>query len=144
MVFFPTLGEVTTLFLAALSIARPKITATPAAMKLRGEIERQLSASERETLIAAVTAFDQSGGRVDLASWIRSVELTATRAGLLLAEDLAVAMRVIRRETRTIADVSLDDRRADLLAFSASNACAALRRRLVVAAPSSSVRPPSY
>jgi hypothetical protein len=48
------------------------------------------------------------------------VELTAQRAGLFLCGDLVTATARLRAETRSIADLSLDERRADLLAFSAS------------------------
>ena len=133
LIFFPTLAELSTLFLAAASIAVPKLAASPAALKLRGEIEKQLAASERQELAVAVTHFDAGGGKVDLASWIRGVELTATRAGLLLSGDLAVSMRVLRRETRAIADVSLDDKRADLLACCASVGFGTLRQKLGIA-----------
>jgi tetratricopeptide (TPR) repeat protein len=135
LIFFPTLSELSTLFLAAVSIAIPSAgSGGPGLLKLRAELEKHLMPSEREELAQTVERFDEAGGRVDLASWIRGVELTATRAGLALAGDLAVAMRVLRREERTIADVSLDDRRADLLAYTASPTYAKLREKLGVAA----------
>jgi tetratricopeptide (TPR) repeat protein len=134
LVFFPSLAELSTLFLAAASIALPKLEATPAASKLRASLEKNLQPAERQELAVAVTHFDAAGGKVDLASWIRSVELTATRAGMLLAGDIAIAMRVLNRETRSIADVSLQDKRADLLACCASAGFGTLRKRLGIAA----------
>ena len=142
LIFFPSLAELSTLFLAAASIALPKLVATPAAVKLRADMEKHLAPAERQELAVAVTHFAAGGGKVDLASWIRSVELTATRAGLLLAGDLAVAMRVLRRETRAIADVTLDDKRADLLACCASAGFGTLRKRLGIAAQASTPSAP--
>jgi hypothetical protein len=81
-----------------------------------------------------VKALEGRGGRVDLAAWVRSVELSAGRAGFVLCGDLGVAVKRIRAETRAIADLSADDRRNDLIAFSASSELAELREKLGVAA----------
>ncbi|MEO6420243.1 MAG: hypothetical protein ABIP39_12580, partial [Polyangiaceae bacterium] len=95
----------------------------------------------REELADGVHRFEQEGGRVDLAGWMRSVGLTAVRAGLVLSGDLAVAARVIRREERAISELSKEDKIDDLLAFCASEKLAVLREWLGVAARPS-MRPP--
>ena len=63
-------------------------------------------------------------------------------AGLLLCGDLAVALAWIKRESRAIAELTSEDRRRDLLAFSASAELAALRERLAVGATNSTHPPP--
>jgi hypothetical protein len=78
---------------------------------------------------------------VDFAAWIRSVELTAQRAGLLLCGDLRVAMTRLRAETRNIGDLTMEQKRGDLLAFCASEKLARARAMLGADARSS-VRPP--
>ena len=145
LVFFPTLAEVTALFLAAVKVALPEVP-VPVAMgdaiaRIRKQLVRHVSPQEREWLTAAVAALEARGGRVDLGAWVRSVELTACRAGLLLCGDLTVAARHLRSETRPIADLSAEDRRRDLLAFCASSELASLREKLGVTARPST-RPP--
>jgi tetratricopeptide (TPR) repeat protein len=145
LIFFPSLAELSSLFLAAVSLALPATRGglSAQAAKLRKELEPHVGQAEKQELALAVTRFNDGGGRVDLASWIRGVELTATRAGLLLAGDLAIAMRVVGRESRGIADVSRDDRRADLLAWTASTGYAKLRKWLGIDARKGSRPPPS-
>ena len=74
--------------------------------------------------------------------WIRSVELTAGRAGLLLAGDLQTALAQVRSETRGLSGLSLEERREDLLAFCASRSLADLRETYADTTPSS-MRPPT-
>ena len=86
---------------------------------------------------------DARGGRLDLLAWIRHVELTAARAGLLLAGDLRVPMRMMKDESRAIGELSAETKRGDLLAFCASDAYGMLRERMGVAIHSSSFATPS-
>jgi tetratricopeptide (TPR) repeat protein len=147
LVFFPTLGELSTLFLGALKVVLPELP-VPTSLadevaRLSKELGRYSTAEERDQLGAAVGALDDRGGRVDLGAWIRSVELTAGRAGMFLAGDMAVAMRRLKAETRTIAELTLDTKRGDLLAYSVSTKYARLRELLSVAATPSCPPPPS-
>ena len=80
---------------------------------------------------------------VDLAAWIKSVELSAQRAGLLLCGDLKVAMTRMRAETRAIAELGLEQRRADLLAFCASDKLGRARGLLGLDARASNAPPSS-
>jgi hypothetical protein len=141
LVFYPTLPELTSLFLAALSSARPKMAVPKdkALEKLRKHFDDDLGDEKTEALEAAVVRFEKAGGRVDLAAWIRSVELTAQRAGMLLLADPRTALAMLKKEKRAIADVKPEERVADLLAFLASSAAAELRQRLTRA----SMRPPA-
>jgi tetratricopeptide (TPR) repeat protein len=138
LVFYPTLQELLQLFLTAVELGLPSMPLSSKSgatgKKLVKTLDKLLTDAEREELVKAAGRFEEAGGRVDLAGWIRGVELTATRAGFALAGDLAVAMRVMRRETRNIADVSMDDRRSDLIAYSASEPFAKLREELSLTA----------
>lgn len=142
LVFYPTLPELTSLFLAALSCARPKMPVPKDKVleKLRKHFEKDLGDDKADALEEAVTKFEKGGGRVDLAAWIRSVELTAQRAGMLLLADPKVALAMVKKEKRAIADVKPEERVADLLAFLASSAMAELRQRLL---SGGSMRPPA-
>ncbi len=145
LVFYPTLPELTTLFFAALKIALPEIPipAGDAVAKLRKRIASHIGAEERAELVKAAKAFDDSGGRVDLGTWIKSVELTANRAALVLSGDFHAAMKRIKSEKRGIADVTSEERRADLVGYLASAGHADLRQRLYGRNPSQRPPPPS-
>jgi tetratricopeptide (TPR) repeat protein len=136
LIFFPTLSEVSSLVLNALRLVIPGISVPPpndGGSKVNAELGAKLSADQKKRLSEVVTRLDARGGKLDLFAWIRSVELTAQRAGLLLSGDLRVAMRLVKEETRTIAELTPDDKRADLLAYCASDRYAQLRERMGVA-----------
>jgi tetratricopeptide (TPR) repeat protein len=141
LVFYPTLPELTQLFLSAIEIGLPKMPLSSRTgadgKRFVHDLAKLLKDEEREELRRAASRFEEGGGRVDLAAWIRGVELTATRVGFVLSGDLAVAMRVLRRESRSIADLSLEEKRGELLAYSASEDLARLREQFSMAARSS-------
>jgi tetratricopeptide (TPR) repeat protein len=141
LVFFPTLRELSNLVLSAVKTSMPAVPVSREVASLSRVLGKRLG-ERRAVLDAAVKQLDSRGGRLDLAAWVRGVELTAQRAGLLLAGDLKVVMTELRREKRAIAELSLDDKRADILSFSVSTAYAALRARLSMTAGASS-RPPT-
>ena len=138
LVYFPTLKQLTILLLATvqLSLSGLPVPDGIAAQvgALRERIDRKLQPGERATIADAVSRLDARGGRADLAAWIRSVELTAARAGLVLCGDLRTAMTRARADARGIAGVTIDDTRADLVAFCASSAHGDLRERLAFGA----------
>ncbi len=143
LVFYPTLPELTNLVLATVKLALPEvpIASNEAVTKLRKELARHVDEDEKKELRAAAAEWEKGGGRVDLAAWIRGVELTAQRAGFVLSGDFHVVMKLIRSEKRTIADVTLEDRRQDLLGYLAQEALADVRERLKTTTRGS-VRPP--
>ena len=146
LVFFPTLAELSALFLSAVKLALPEVPIPAhqgeAVARMRRELAKHSTPQEKEWLGRAVRELEARDGRVDLAAWIRSVELTAGRAGLLLCGDISVAVKCVKRESRAIAEVTAEDRRGDLLAFCASTHHGDLRARLVVTARPSSIPPP--
>ena len=144
LVFFPSLGEFTQLFLAALKLGMPDIpiAANEGVAKLRAQLARLLEDAEKVELVKAAKAIEAKGGKVDLNAYIRGVELTAHRAAFVLAADVHVAMRRIGTEQRAIADVTADDRRHDLLAYLASDGLANVRARLVSSVKAAPSKPP--
>jgi tetratricopeptide (TPR) repeat protein len=145
LVHYPSINDLSALFLAAVKLTMPELPVpghlSDAVARQRKVLARHLEDADSKRLQAAVQRLDARGGRVDLAAWIKSVELTAHRAGLLLCGDLAVATTRMRAETRTIAEVGFDAKRGDLLAFCASEKFARARETLNVDAHSS-LRPP--
>jgi tetratricopeptide (TPR) repeat protein len=145
LVHYPTINELTSLFLGAVKVAMPDLPVPPhladAVARRRKVLARHVDGESRERLEAAVKRLDARDGRVDLAAWIKSVELTAQRAGLLLCGDLCVATARLRGETRSVAELGLEAKRGDLLAYCASEKLARARALLSVDAHAS-VRPP--
>ncbi|HZU83561.1 MAG TPA: hypothetical protein VE987_11615, partial [Polyangiaceae bacterium] len=143
LIYYPTVADLSVLFLGALLVAMPDLPVPPqsrdAATRTRKALARQVGDDDRRTLVAAVERLEARGGRADLAAWIRGVELAAQRAGLLLCGDLAVAVARLRADgdTRPIGELTFDDKRGDLLAFSASEQLARAREALSVDLPSS-------
>jgi len=146
LVFFPTLADLSSLVLAAVRLVIPGISVPPPAdgdSRVAADLGARLEAEKKAALEDAVARLDARGGKLDLLAWIRHVELTAARAGLLLAGDLRVPMRLLKEETRAIGELSAETKRGDLLAFCASDGYGKLRERMGVAIHSSSIAPPS-
>lgn len=137
LVFYPTLAEITALVLSSVRLVMPKVSVPPPAQegaeRLEEAVGSRLTKEERAALEAAVGRLDDRGGKLDLLAWIRSVELTAARAGALLAGDLRLVMRIVKAEERRVGELTLEARRGDLLAFTASEGLALLRERMGVA-----------
>jgi tetratricopeptide (TPR) repeat protein len=143
LVYYPTRDELTNLLLATVQIAMPEQTQASAApiRALHARISRRLTPEDRATIEAAVERLDARGGRAAIGAWMRSIELTAARVGLLLCGDLATSTAVLRSEPMSSDALPFEGRRADLVAFCASEAHATLRARFTTTAPES-VRPP--
>jgi tetratricopeptide (TPR) repeat protein len=142
LVFFPTLADLSSLVLAAVRLVIPGISVPPPAdgeSRVTVDLGDELSPEKKTELEDAVARLDARGGKLDLLAWIRHVELTAARAGLLLAGDLRVPMRLMKEESRAIGELSAETKRGDLLAFCASDAYGKLRERMGVAIHSSSL-----
>jgi len=147
LICYPTLPELSALFLGAVKLVMPELPVpgylSEAVARRRKTLVKHADEAQKKTLRAAVERLDARGGRVDLAAWIKSVELSAQRAGLLLCGDLKVAMTRMRAENRAIAELGLDQRRADLLAFCASDRLGRARGLLGVDARTSNAPPSS-
>ena len=148
LVFFPTLADLSSLVLAAVRLVIPGISVPPPSdgeSRVNAELGARLSSEDKKALEDAVARLDARGGKLDLLAWIRHVELTAARAGLTLAGDLRVPMRIMKEESesRVISELSPETKRGDLLAFCSSDAYGKLRERMGVAIHSSSISHPS-
>jgi golgin subfamily B member 1 len=146
LVYYPTREELTNLLLAAVQIAMPEQSSPSLGAPVRAlhaRMERRIGQHERAALADAVSLLDARGGRAALGAWIRSVELTAARVGLVLCGDLGSAASIVRSEARSIGGVPAEAKRGDLVAFCASRAHAALRVRFATTAPESLRSPPT-
>lgn len=134
LVFFPTLSDLSALVLAAVRQVIPGISAPPPSESGPGiDLTGKLDAVQKALLKDSVDRLDARGGKLDLLSFIRSVELSAARAGLLLAGDLRTVLRIVKDESRAIGELTTEAKRGDLLSFCASEEYGVLRERMGVA-----------
>ena len=146
LVHFPTVEAAAGLFFAAVELVAPG-TFVPPNLALRVHsakfrLARQMRPAELAALSAAVGRMEARDAKIDLIGWIRSVELTAGHAGLLLAGDLQPVLAQVRAEPRGLSGLSVEERAADLIAFCASRSLAELRAAYADTTPSS-MRPPT-
>jgi tetratricopeptide (TPR) repeat protein len=136
LVFFPTLAELSGLVLSAIRLVIPGISVPPPSeseSRVGERLGERLGDEEKSKLESIVGRLDKRGGRLDLFSWIRGVELTSARVGLLLAGDLRAALRLMKDEERSIGELTAETKRGDLLSFCASERYGVLRERMGVA-----------
>ncbi|HEU5076198.1 MAG TPA: hypothetical protein VFU02_18525, partial [Polyangiaceae bacterium] len=135
-VLYPSVDELVTLVYAALVAgecpAYGEQAASSEVRKLARELRKKLHPGSYARLAAACAAF--SPGRLEerVCSWLRAVELTRGRAGLLACGDVAVALELVRRHP-VVGQTPQEDQVSDLLWFSVSDEYAKLRGRLGVA-----------
>ncbi|HVV88089.1 MAG TPA: tetratricopeptide repeat protein [Kofleriaceae bacterium] len=99
---------------------------------------RRLASSMKQSVPAAVLEqvaglAAKLGGRVTngaMIAWRGATDLTANRAGLILANDLASAAKAIATETTTMSTAPVKDRLRDLLAYAVSEGYFQVRRHL--------------
>jgi hypothetical protein len=135
---FVSVDELAMLFWAALLAVRdevpPALREATATMRWRDGLRARLSSTEHAELAAAVAHFESSGGRVDLAAWVRGLELTANRLGLLLSGDPSRVVAMVRQEDRRVGGIEAHARLTDLARWGASDVHARLRRELLARA----------
>jgi tetratricopeptide (TPR) repeat protein len=136
LAFYPTPEDLEPLVRAAIAFLRPDLvpagTLPPIAMDVGARLDRALQTEQRARLAAALGRLWTSGGTMDLAAWMRTVERSSCRAALLATGDITVARSLLSASSSATAGLSAADRVRDLLAFSVSQRYSALRRMLGV------------
>ncbi|HTJ82839.1 MAG TPA: hypothetical protein VL400_14055 [Polyangiaceae bacterium] len=120
---------------AAIRLVVPAFPVTP---ELEGPVSENIALLEkalvgglRDQLTSVVTKLLQSGA-IDLKKWVGGVDLTADRAALILANDLELALEMVRASDEGSAAVPHKERTKELLLFSVSEEYFTLRRKLGV------------
>jgi tetratricopeptide (TPR) repeat protein len=130
----PTQGELKMLLLAAIKIGAPESQLPKDETGVLDEyvnvLQTTLQPVEREYLIKVVTRFIKKNEVVDIEKWIRCVELTGCRAGLLLCNDIEVAARMIQSDVTTVDDIPDKEKIKELILFSVSEEYFRLREHL--------------
>ena len=108
---------------AAIKLCVPQF---PVAPDLQGQVteamafmQQDFQGVQREILTSMVSKLLQSGGAIDLKKWVAAIDLTADRAGFLLAHDLATAAEVMRA-TEDASSVPSKERVKEIVLFSIS------------------------
>jgi tetratricopeptide (TPR) repeat protein len=124
--------ELSAWLLASIKIFVP---ALPVPSDLAGPVQERLSpirdalsTADLEKLQGYVQTFVSTAADVNLKRWARAVDRTGDRAGLLLAGDVAVAVRLLKEQIGDKAQLS--SRLKDLTLFAVSDEHHALRTRL--------------
>jgi tetratricopeptide (TPR) repeat protein len=125
---------------AAIKLTAPQF---PVAAELAGAVAEAMQALDsgiqgqaRDQLTRVVAKLLQSGTALDLKRWVAGIDLTADRAGFLLAHDLETSVAVIRATDVDSSALSQDERFQELLLFSVSSAYFELRQKLGIAVDS--------
>ena len=120
---------------AAMKLCVPQF---PIAPELEGQVDEAMEfmsqdfhGVQREVLASTVSKLLQSGGSLDLEKWVAAIDLTADRAGLLLAHDLQTATDVMRA-TEDASSVSPKERIKEIVLFSISEEYLGLREKLQI------------
>ncbi len=124
---------------AAIKTCAPQF---PVSADLQGPVQESMQAmgvdfqgANKERLASLVSKLLQGGGALDLKKWVASVDLTADRAGFLLAHDLQMATEVIRA-TEDGASVPGKERVKEVVLFSVSEEYFELRQKLGISVDS--------
>ena len=123
----PSLTELKALAQSAARIATDQTE--PGDLPLKERLKRD----DLARLAAAVHASRSSTGKLDVLSWSRRADVSACRAGLLIAGDLEAARAAIAIEGQSASDLTPREKMSELVGWFLGDACARLRKRLGVA-----------
>ncbi len=129
---FSATEDLEDLFLAALLLANPQLPLSgPKRARvepLARAIEPLLEPTQLDALRGHYLRFADEGGRTNLMRWSHAVDKTATRAGLVLCQDLGVACGVLAEQEGPLGPLALE-----LISFATSSRFLSLRKNLRVA-----------
>ena len=123
-------SELKTLLLAAMRIVGMP-SQDPAADAAAAQLSKYMTQAQKDALKQAVRLFVDGGGAVDIKAWMRTMENTALRAGMLVCNDLDVAIRMAQeRKSDTTVEISNRDKIKAVVLFSVSEQYFRLREVL--------------
>jgi hypothetical protein len=130
----PTISELKVVFLAAMRLVQPKFEIRPDLQQPVGQylgaLSKLVPPQMQEQLGVVVQRFFASKGEADLNKWSNAVDLTATRAGFLVCNDLDVAARLVQTEPVAVGVVEPKEKIRDLIQWSISDEYFTLREHL--------------
>lgn len=128
--------EVRSLLMGGLAVARPDVPGLAEigsrAQEFAGQLQDRMSGETRELLGTMVEGLLSGEETLEVFAWLRTVEETASRAGLLASGNVTVAANVLAVAGATPGGQSAAERARALLAFCVSKRHAELRKMLGV------------
>jgi hypothetical protein len=97
------------------------------------ELVKHMQPVQRDSLKMVVQKWMEEGAKADLKRWLQAIEITASRAGLLLCADMEIAKKIIAAEPQLPGDLSPPEKMKELLVFSVSEQYFSLRKTLGIA-----------
>jgi tetratricopeptide (TPR) repeat protein len=134
---FSSLAELKLILFAGVKIVMPEF-AVPGEMAqavntTASELVKHMQIVQRDSLKIVVQKWMEDGATADLKRWMQAIEITASRAGLLLCADLEIAKKIIGAEPQLPGDLAPPEKMKELLVFSVSEQYFALRKALGIA-----------
>jgi len=130
----PTVAELKIVFLAALKLVQPKFEikadVAQGVNQYLHHLQRSVAPQQIEQLAAVVQRFVANKGEADIHKWANAVDMTATRMGFLICNDLEIATRIVQTEPVSIGVADPKDKIRDLVLWSVSDEYFALREHL--------------
>jgi tetratricopeptide (TPR) repeat protein len=93
-------------------------------------LDRFITGGPRDHLARVVSKLVQEGTALDLRRWVNGVDLSADRAGLLMSDDLATAVEVIRAADPASSSVPQSERVEDIFKYAVSEQYLTARKAL--------------
>jgi hypothetical protein len=130
----PTVAELKVVFLAALKLVQPNVPVKADIAQPVGQyydaLRKLVPPQMMEQLGVVVQRFLATKAEADLHKWSNAVDLTGTRAGLLICNDLEVAARLAQAEPMAVGVVEPKEKIKDLILWSISDEYFTLREHL--------------
>jgi hypothetical protein len=130
----PTVAELKVVFLAALRLVQPNLPVKPDLAQPVGQyyeaLRKYVPPQMMEQLGVVVQRFLATKAEADIHKWSNAVDLTGTRAGLLVCNDLEVAARLAQAEPMAVGVVEPKEKIKDLILWSISDEYFTLREHL--------------
>jgi hypothetical protein len=130
---FPAIPDLEDIFLAALTIGQPQLPLAASvkqrAIPIAQAIQPLLEPAHLDRLRGHFLRFVEEGGRTNLQRWANGADMTTARAGLLLADDIGAAERMLKLEGVN----DLEQRMDDLIVFYTGDRCSRVRTQIGIA-----------
>jgi hypothetical protein len=129
---YPSTDALKTFVYGALGLFTGAIIPQPSEDAVRGVVDElgRMSKTDLEALGGVVQGMIQSNANPNISAWLRGVEFTANRVGLLLCGDVRRAVEAVRNESTRLGRTDINDSVRDLLVYSTTESYERLRAKL--------------